>query len=351
MINSKLYSLREFREKMYENLEVTTSDSVILMCAMLIASIGLNMNSTSVIIGAMLISPLMTPILGIGVSLAIFDSHLLKKACKLLVVQVTLSLLASTVYFMISPITYPSSEIIARTSPTIWDVLIAFVGGTAGVIGARKKETNNIVPGVAIATALMPPVCTVGYAIASRNTAFFFGAAYLFIINCSFIIIATVIGVRLMMMRNHSLQNTKEEAKMQKMLIALSLVVVIPSIFSASSLVRESMKKEALSRFLSEQFADHVIISKNYNTDTKVLTLTISGKHLSKEALEEIYAKRTEYGVEDILFDVDQMPSLDNLDAERLTEFIRKLVEEKMDQEQDKEEKLFDRKIESSGGE
>jgi len=143
--DDKLYSLTEFRNKIYDDLDLTRSDLAILLCAMLIASIGLNMDSTPVIIGAMLISPLMTPILGIGFSLAILDMNLLRKSFKILFIQVSLSLIASTVYFLISPISYASTEIIARTSPTIWDVVIAFVGGLAGVIGARKKEANNII--------------------------------------------------------------------------------------------------------------------------------------------------------------------------------------------------------------
>lgn len=192
--DDKLYSLTEFRNKIYDDLDLTRSDLAILLCAMLIASIGLNMDSTPVIIGAMLISPLMTPILGIGFSLAILDMNLLRKSFKILFIQVSLSLIASTVYFLISPISYASTEIIARTSPTIWDVVIAFVGGLAGVIGARKKEANNIVPGVAIATALMPPVCTVGYSIATGNFKFMLGASYLFFINCSFIMIATILA-------------------------------------------------------------------------------------------------------------------------------------------------------------
>lgn len=136
----KLYSLAEFRDKLYYDLDLSRSDLATLLCAMLIASIGLNMDSTPVIIGAMLISPLMTPIIGIGFSLAILDMKLLRKSFKILSIQVLLSLLASTIYFFISPISYASSEIIARTSPTIWDVVIAFVGGVAGVIGARKKK-------------------------------------------------------------------------------------------------------------------------------------------------------------------------------------------------------------------
>lgn len=156
------YSTREYREKLYDDLHVRLRDTIILMCAIFIASIGLNMNSTAVIIGAMLISPLMTPIVGMGFGLALFDWRLVKQSLKLLATQVFVSLLVSTVYFWISPLTYASSELIARTSPTIWDVVIAIAGGIAGVIGSRKKDANNIVPGVAIATALMPPICTAG---------------------------------------------------------------------------------------------------------------------------------------------------------------------------------------------
>ncbi len=148
------YNAVEFRQKVLSDLVIKTSDSLILMCAILIASIGLNMNSIPVVIGAMLISPLMTPILGIGYGLSVFDFQIVKKAALLLLLEVVVSLVIATLYFSISPITYASSELIARTSPTIWDVVIAFTGGIAGIIGARKKTSTNIVPGVAIATAL-----------------------------------------------------------------------------------------------------------------------------------------------------------------------------------------------------
>ena len=191
--DGKLYSLIEFRDKIYEDLDLSKSDLTTLLCAILIASIGLNMNSIPTIIGAMLISPLMTPILGVGFALAILDTKLLKKSFKVLFIQVAVSLLASTLYFLLSPISYASTEIITRTSPTIWDVVIAFVGGLAGIIGARKKEANNIVPGVAI--ALMPPVCTVGYSIATGNLEYMVVASYLFSINCSFIMITHILAL------------------------------------------------------------------------------------------------------------------------------------------------------------
>lgn len=192
--DGKLYSLIEFRDRIYEDLDLSKSDLTTLLCAMLIASIGLNMNSIPAIIGAMLISPLMTPILESALRQQ-FQIKLLKKSFKILFIQVAVSLLASTLYFLLSPISYASTEIITRTSPTIWDVVIAFVGGLAGIIGARKKEANNIVPGVAIATALMPPVCTVGYSIATGNLEYMVVASYLFSINCSFIMITHILAL------------------------------------------------------------------------------------------------------------------------------------------------------------
>ena len=191
MMVASVYDLQETRNKIDQELTVRSSNAVILMCAIFIASIGLNLNSIPVIIGAMLISPLMNPILGLGIALGLSDIPLFKKALRLLIVQLTISLVTSTIYFSFSPLTAASDELIARTFPTIWDVLIAFAGGLAGWIGLRKKGANNIVPGVAIATALMPPVCTIGYAIANQNLAYALGASYLFLINCSFILIAT----------------------------------------------------------------------------------------------------------------------------------------------------------------
>ena len=302
----KLYSLAEFRDKLYDDLDLSRSDLASLLCAMLIASIGLNMDSTPVIIGAMLISPLMTPIIGIGFSLAILDMKLLRKAFKILSIQVLLSLLASTVYFFISPISYASSEIIARTSPTIWDVVIAFVGGVAGVIGARKKEANNIVPGVAIATG---------------NFEFMLGASYLFFINCSFIMLATYIGTSLTMVKNHYIKHNQEAYKMRKILILVSLILIIPSLVSATTLVRETLINESINKYLSDQFKDSTILKKNYDKEDNSLKLTISGNYLSDEELKEILSKQNDYGLKNISIQISQL-SNDRLTEKDIVEYI-----------------------------
>ena len=250
-------------------------------------------------------------------------------------IQVLLSLIASTVYFLISPISYASTEIIARTSPTIWDVVIAFVGGVAGVIGARKKEANNIVPGVAIATALMPPVCTVGYSIATGNFKFMLGASYLFFINCSFIMIATYIGTSLTMVKNRYIKHNQEAYKMRKILILVSLILIIPSLVSAATLVRETLINESINKYLSDQFKEQTVLKKNFIKENNILKLTISGKHLSDEELKNLISKQNDYGLQNISIQISQL-SNDRLTEKEVVEFI---IQYKNDQDLQKIDK------------
>lgn len=170
----------------------------VLIFAIFIASLGLNVNSTAVIIGAMLISPLMGPIMGIGLGLGINDFELIKKAFRNLAIATVFGILTSTFYFLISPLNEARSELLARTTPTIYDVLIAFFGGMAGIVASSTRLKGNVIPGVAIATALMPPLCTAGFGLASGNFSYFFGAFYLYVINSVFIAFATTLGVKLM---------------------------------------------------------------------------------------------------------------------------------------------------------
>lgn len=238
----------------------------------------------------------------------------------------------STLYFYISPISYPSAEIVSRTSPTIWDVIIAIAGGTAGIIGSRKKDANNIVPGVAIATALMPPICTVGYSIASWNIDYLLGAGYLFIINCSFIILSTLIGVRIMMSVNLDKEpEDKSQLKFRMVLLVISILIVIPSIFSAATLVRDTIREEAVSSFISDKFNNHLVLDEKYNQSDNSLTLTISGDYLEKSEIEMIKSSMKEYNIEDIDLKLNQMPSLDKIEDEKVTEYINKYIQKQID--------------------
>ena len=327
------YSTREFREKLYDDLHVRLRDTVILMCSIFIASIGLNMNSTAVIIGAMLISPLMTPIIGLGFGLAIFDTRLIKQSLEVLFTQVLVSLLVSTLYFWISPLSYASSQLIARTSPTIWDVLIAIAGGIAGVIGSRKKEANNIVPGVAIATALMPPICTAGYGLASGNVRFLFGALYLFSINCVFIMLTNIVGTKIMMKKS-ALSSFKElNMKMKIGLISLIVLLVLPASYSAVTLTMNEKRKQEIKQFVGKEFSNYTVINQVYKSKKNELVLTVVGDPISEEELETIRQKQASYGIQSVQLKVNQVHNSTKLDSETTKEFyenIDKYIDQKL---------------------
>ena len=327
------YSTREYREKLYDDLHVRLRDTAILMCAIFIASIGLNMNSTAVIIGAMLISPLMTPIVGLGFGLAIFDTRLIKQSLEVLLTQVLVSLLVSTLYFWISPLSYASSELIARTSPTIWDVLIAIAGGIAGVIGSRKKEANNIVPGVAIATALMPPICTAGYGLANGNVRFLLGALYLFLINCVFIMLINIVGTRILMRQSPLSSFNELNMKMKIGLISLIVLLVLPASYSAVTLTMDQARKEGIKQFVGKEFANHTIINQVYKSSSNELVLTVVGDPISEEELETIRQKQDSYGIQSVQLKVNQVHNSTKLDSETTKEFyenIDKYIDQKL---------------------
>ena len=191
----------------------------ILIFAILIASLGLNVNSTAVIIGAMLISPLMGPITGMGLSIGINDLQLLKRSFKNYLVMVVIAVITATLYFLITPLKEAQSELLSRTSPTLYDVLIAICGGAAGIIALSTKGKGNVIPGVAIATALMPPLCTAGYGLASANWSYFWGAFYLFFINTVFISLSTFAGVKMLRFNTKQFDNVAQLKKVHRLIL------------------------------------------------------------------------------------------------------------------------------------
>lgn len=230
----------------------------ILMFSILIASVGLNANSTPVIIGAMLISPLMGPIVAIGLSIGTQDFELLKRALKNLLVAVVISLLTSTIYFLMTPLKEATSELLARTNPTILDVMIAFFGGFAGIVAGSRRERGNVIPGVAIATALMPPLCTAGYGLATWQLNFFFGAMYLFFINSVFISLSTVITVRYMKFPRKTFIDPERAKRIKRIMTFFVIIVILPSLIIFFKVIKES-------RFSTnaELFVQEVVASPN----------------------------------------------------------------------------------------
>ena len=225
------------------NTRVTGTNMWVLMFAIAVSSIGLNVNSTAVVIGAMLISPLMGPIVGMGYGLAVGDTALIRQAMRNIIIFVVISVITATLYFLLTPLEDAQSELLARTQPTLWDVLIAFFGGSAGIVALTRKEGGNAIPGVAIATALMPPLCTAGYGLAHGNWHYFLGASYLFAINCVFIAFSTLLFSKLLKLPRRGLVKESKRRLHSIIITAVVLAVMIPSGYMASGLVRQEIFK------------------------------------------------------------------------------------------------------------
>lgn len=284
-----------------KNIAFRGTNVFILACAIVIASVGLNVNSIPVIIGAMLISPVMGPILGFGLGLSTEDNTLVKNSLKNFLVMVVISILASTIFFLLSPLSLANpSELLARTNPTIYDVLIALFGGFAGIIETSRKDRGTVISGVAIATALMPPLCTVGYGISRLNWEYAFGALYLFLINSIFIALATFAMVKYF--RFPIANNDETHKRLPKHIMTLILVVVIvPSIISAISVVKENNFKIHAERVVTENknlgkcfIYDH---KATYSRKDPKLELFLAGETLTDEAKERLYKSAEEYGI------------------------------------------------------
>jgi uncharacterized hydrophobic protein (TIGR00271 family) len=271
-------------EAIKKNVDFKGANLWALIFAIFIASIGLNVNSTAVIIGAMLISPIMGPVMGIGLGIGINDLDLVKKGGKNLLVATLISILTSTIYFYITPLHEAQSELLARTSPSIWDVFIAFFGGMAGMVAASRNERSNVIPGVAIATALMPPLCTAGFGLATGNLLYAVGALYLYFINSVFIAIATFLVARYLNLERKHFDNPKTATKVTRYMIALVLITVLPSIVMAYRIVDKSIFEASARKFVEEQFrfTSTQVVSRSYRygNRSKEIELLLIGDEL-----------------------------------------------------------------------
>jgi len=279
-LHGDIASTQEITKRINAGVRFRGTNLSVLMPAIFIASIGLNMNSTAVIIGAMLISPLMGSILGIGYGLARYDSTYIRSSAGSLLAQVIISVATSTLYFSLTPIDAPSSELLARTSPTIWDVLIAVFGGLAGIIGVTRKEGGNVIPGVAIATALMPPLCTAGYGIATGVMAYTVGALYLFFINSFFICLTAFIVLKIIDIPSKIERNSVEFSRQKRYLMAFAVLVTLPSCFFAYQSVQKNLENEQAKIYIEENFKapPRLAISYTLDNEKKMLTVfTIAG--------------------------------------------------------------------------
>jgi uncharacterized hydrophobic protein (TIGR00271 family) len=282
-------------ESIKKNIYFRGANLWILACAIMVCSVGLNVNSTAVIIGAMLISPLMGPIVGAGFALGIYDFVLLKRSLRNLVNATVVSVLVSALYFYLSPFKDVQSELLARTSPTIYDILIAFFGGLVGVIAVTRIEKGNPIPGVAIATALMPPLCTAGYGLATAQWSYFFGAIYLYCINCVFIGIATFLIIKYLKYPPKKEVDQKYSRRVRIIITLLIGVMLIPSSYLAYLLYTEQQFIKNSNLFIENEFTNKgftVVYKKTtFNSQAKRIELAFLEKRFEKNELAQLKEK------------------------------------------------------------
>lgn len=287
----------------------------VLIFAIFIASLGLNLNSTAVIIGAMLISPLMGPIIGMGLAVGRADLELLKRSLTNYGVSTVISVLTAALYFQLTPLTEAQSELLARTSPTLYDVLIALFGGAAGILALSTGGKGNVIPGVAIATALMPPLCTAGYGLAMGEWSFFFGACYLFFINTVFIALATYLGVRLLQFQPKQFVDKARLAVVNRYIAVIVVVTMLPAVYMTTQIIRQSVFENHVKQFVKQELNQPGtrILSEQADRETKTLDVVALGATLPNEMIEAARQRLADYQLADYQLNVIQGAQSDSL--------------------------------------
>jgi uncharacterized hydrophobic protein (TIGR00271 family) len=313
----RLLNLREGAETKAEIIENVKDDADIssarfwtLVFAIGVASVGLNINSIPVVIGAMLISPLMGPIVSMGLALSINDWGLMRRSFRNLVILTAISIVISTIYFALTPITNAQSELLSRTQPTIFDVLIAIFGGLAGFIGVSRAKHNNVIPGVAIATALMPPLCTVGYGLATLQPQFIFGAFYLFLINSIFICLSALVVASFFKLPKHEYPDEAQKLRVKRIITSIVVIIVTPAMFLALSFVGQNNFNQNVDRYIKTVFSDqgYVLIYQNrtYSRTNPTLELAFLSDRFSPAEIDAFAAQLPLYELDDVKLSVLQ---------------------------------------------
>ena len=323
----------------------------ILIFAIFMASLGLNVNSTAVIIGAMLISPLMGPIMGVGLSVGLNDFELMKRSLKSFLITTAFSVTTATVFFLFTPIAEAQSELLARTSPTIYDVFIALFGGLAGVVALSTKEKGNVIPGVAIATALMPPLCTAGYGLASGNLIYFLGAFYLYFINSVFISLATFIGVRVMHFQRKEFVDKKREKTVRKYIILIVVLTMCPAVYLTFGIIKSTFYETAANHFINTElnFENTQVLDKKVSYEHREIRVVLIGPEVPEASIALARSKMKQYKLEETKLVVLQGMNNDAMDISSIRAMVMedfyKNSEQRL-QEQQKKISALERNLE-----
>ncbi len=316
-LEAEINDFEEIHETIIRDISFKGTNLWVLLFATIVASVGLNVNSTAVIIGAMLISPLMGPINGMGYSIATYNYPLFRKSLQNFLFAVVTSLIASTAYFAMSPLSGAHSELLARTSPTIYDVLIALFGGLAGILAISSKLKGNVIPGVAIATALMPPLCTAGYGLATAQFNFFFGAFYLFTINAVFIALSSVLISYIL---NFPIRTVIEEAqkkRVNRLIAAIIVLIFIPSVYFGYRLVQQERFSEQANRYVRSVniVEGNYLLKSEINPGARTIRLIYGGMALEDAQKTEIKKRSQDFGLKNATIIIEKGLSFEAADT------------------------------------
>lgn len=325
-------SEEEVRANIRKGVEFRGTNLWVLIFAIFIASIGLNVNSTAVIVGAMLISPLMGPIMGVGLALGVNNFDVMKRSLRSLGLAALVGLITSTLYFWISPLSTAQSELLARTTPTIYDVLIALFGGMASIVAQSCKDrTSTVIPGVAIATALMPPLCTAGFGLARGNMAFFIGAFYLFFINAVFIAVGTFIIVRFLKYKKVEFVDPKKELRARRYMTVIVTITLVPSVILAYGIVQrtifESNAKNYIDKVLNFDGSEIISAVPTYAGDSSTIEVMLVGKKVSEDVLDVARRQMEAYSLKHTTLIVRQAGVDNTFDTHTLQNVLRSNTE------------------------
>lgn len=335
-------SEQEIIENICSDVEFKGINVWVLVFAIMIASIGLNVNATAVVIGAMLISPLMGPIMGLGLGIGISDIDLIKKSAKNLAVMVAVSVATSALYFAISPLQHAQSELLSRTTPTIWDVFIGLFGGLAGIVATASKEKGNVIPGVAIATALMPPLCTAGYGIAIGSLNYFAGAFYLFSINAVFICFSTILIIRFLGFKEVAFMSPHMKKRVRTIIGVFVVLMIIPSIYIARNLVLKTVFEERAGRFVRDEFnfpSTEVVRYKVIFEPENAVQVSLMGTLLDSNTISNLQHQLVNYDLKDVKLVIKQgEKGIDAADIK--SKVLEEFVTRNLDSLKSKDEKI-----------
>ncbi len=311
-------------ESIRSGVEFRGANLWILIFAIFVASLGLNVNSTAVIIGAMLISPLMGPIIGMGLAVGINDFELLKRSMKSYALATVISVVTATIYFALTPLDEAQSELLARTSPSIYDVLIALFGGLAGIVALSTKDKGNVLPGVAIATALMPPLCTAGYGLATGQLIYFLGAFYLYFINSVFISLATFLGTRFLHFSKKQFVDKEREKKVKNSIIALVIITMCPAFFMTYSIVRSTIYNSNANNFINNvlNFPNTRVINREIDYEDKNIQVVLFGNEVPETQIAHARDQLKKYKLQNTQLSIIQGVNSDSIDVKSLRSMV-----------------------------